>query len=126
MKVRAQRSHFVLPAMERRALPACQIICVCLFIRCLPPFQVFLTRCAGRGSDVVFNIMSRFVIAFLSRSKSLNFMVVITVHSDFGAQENKLFPLFSPFIYRKENIYQIFFSIKLIFRIMPSINQINF
>ena len=28
-------------------LPACQIICVCLFITCSPSFQVFLTRCAG-------------------------------------------------------------------------------
>ena len=34
--------------------------------------------------------LSRFVIAFLPRSKCLNFMAVVTVHSDFGAQENKI------------------------------------
>ena len=46
--------------------------------------------------------LSRFVIAFLPRSKCLNFMAVVTVHSDFGAQENKIchcfhcFPMYLP------------------------------
>ena len=31
-----------------------------------------------------------FVIAFLPRSKCLNFMAVVTICSDFGAQENKV------------------------------------
>ena len=35
------------------------------------------------------NMLSRFVIAFLPRSKSLNFMTAVTFHSDFEAQENK-------------------------------------
>ena len=36
-------------------------------------------------------MMSRFVIAFLPRIKSLlNFMAAVSVHSDFGAQENKV------------------------------------
>ena len=43
-------------------------------------------------------LSSRLVIAFLPRSKPhfLNFMVAVTICSDFGAQENKvsLFPLF--------------------------------
>ena len=37
-----------------------------------------------------FWICCRFVIAFLPRSTCLNFMAPVTVHSDFGAQENKI------------------------------------
>ena len=40
--------------------------------------------------SLLFNILSRFVIAFRPRSKRLNFITVVTVHSDFGAQENKI------------------------------------
>ena len=43
--------------------------------------------------SLLFNVLSRFVIAFLTRSKRLHFMAVVTVCSDFGAQENSL-PLF--------------------------------
>ena len=44
--------------------------------------------------SLLFNVLSRFVIAFLPRSKHLlNFMAAVTVHSDFGAQENKIYPL---------------------------------
>ena len=47
--------------------------------------------------SLLFNMLSRFVIAFLPRSKhSFNFMTVVTICSDFGVQENSLslFPLF--------------------------------
>ena len=47
--------------------------------------------------SLLFNMLSRFVIAFLPRSQvSFNFMAVVTVHNDFRAQENKvsLFPFF--------------------------------
>ena len=37
-----------------------------------------------------FYMLSRFVIAFLPRSKHLNFMAAVTVHSDFGAPRNKV------------------------------------
>ena len=40
--------------------------------------------------SLLFNILSRFVIAFLPNSKSFNFMAAVTVCSDFGAQENKI------------------------------------
>ena len=36
------------------------------------------------------NMLSRLVITFLSRSKCLNFMVAITICSDFGAPQNKV------------------------------------
>ena len=38
----------------------------------------------------LFNILSRFVIAFLPRNEYLNFIAAVTVCSDFGAQENKI------------------------------------
>ena len=44
----------------------------------------------GRVMSLVFNTLSRFVIAFLSKEQaSFNFMTAVTVCSDFGAQENK-------------------------------------
>ena len=43
----------------------------------------------SKVKSLLFNMLSRFVIAFLPRSKHLNFMAAVTVHSDFGAQENK-------------------------------------
>ena len=51
----------------------------------------------GKVMSLLFNTLSGFVIAFLPRSKCLfNFMAAVTVHNDFGAQENSLllFPLF--------------------------------
>ena len=40
--------------------------------------------------SLLFNMLSRFVIAFISRSKCLfNFMAAVTICSDFGAQKNK-------------------------------------
>ena len=41
--------------------------------------------------SLLFNMLSRFVIAFLLRSKhSFNFMIAVTICRDFGAQENKV------------------------------------
>ena len=47
--------------------------------------QIFV----GKVMSLLFNMLSRFVIAFLPRSKYLNFMATVTIRSDFGAQENK-------------------------------------
>ena len=50
--------------------------------------------------SLLFNTLSRFVVAFLPRSKSFNFMAAVTVCSEIGAQENKAchcfhcFPIF--------------------------------
>ena len=44
----------------------------------------------GKVIALLFNILSTFVIAFLARSRCLNFMVAVTIHSVFGAQENKI------------------------------------
>ena len=57
-----------------------------------PAPQFFRTQ-----SSLWSDSLSKFAIAFLPRSKCLNFMAVITIHSDSGAQENLslllLFPL---------------------------------
>ena len=57
----------------------------------------------GKVISLLFNTLSRFIIAFLPRSKeSFNFMVADTIHSDFGTQENKdchcfhIFPIYLP------------------------------
>ena len=44
----------------------------------------------GKVMSLLFNMLSRFVIVFLPRSRSFTFMAGATVHSDFGAQENSL------------------------------------
>jgi len=53
--------------------------------------------------SLLFNMLSRLVVAFLPRSKSLLiFMAAVTICSDFGAQENKVshcfhcFPIYLP------------------------------
>ena len=56
----------------------------------------------GKVMSLLFNMLSRLVITFLPRSKCLNFMVAVTICSDFGAQKNKVshcfhcFPIYFP------------------------------
>ena len=57
----------------------------------------------GKVTSLLFNMLSRFVIAYFSKDQaSFNFMAEVTVHSDFGAQENKVchclhcFPIYLP------------------------------
>ena len=40
--------------------------------------------------SLLFNMLSRMVIAFLPRSNHLNFMATVTICSNFGAQESKV------------------------------------
>ena len=44
----------------------------------------------GKVMSLLFNMLSRFVIAFLPRSVSFNFMAAVTICSDFGAPKNKV------------------------------------
>ena len=44
----------------------------------------------GKEMSLLFNMLSRLIIAFLSRSKCLNFMAAVTICSDFGAPKNKV------------------------------------
>ena len=47
--------------------------------------------------SVLFNTLSRFIIAFFPRSKGFNFLAAVTVCNDFGAQENENFHCFHCF-----------------------------
>ena len=44
----------------------------------------------GKVMSLLFNMLSRFVIAFLPRRKCLNFIAAVTIHSDFELQGNKI------------------------------------
>ena len=57
----------------------------------------------SKAMSLLFNMLFRFIIAFLPRSKCFfNFMTAVTICSDFGAQENKVcrcfhcFPIYLP------------------------------
>ena len=86
-----QRSSFLMGKLSNSYMTTGKIIALTI--------QTFCQQ-----SDVCFfKMLSRFVMAFLPRSKSLfNFMAAVTVHGDFGAQENKIchcfhfFPIYLP------------------------------
>ena len=62
----------------------------------------------GKVMSLLFNTLSRFVIAFLPRSKSFffNFMAVVTICSDFGSPQNSL----SQFHLRRLSYLSLLFS----------------
>ena len=41
----------------------------------------------GKVMPLLFSMLSRLVIALISVSKPLNFIAIVTIYSDFGAQE---------------------------------------
>ena len=45
----------------------------------------------GQVMSLLFNMLPNFVLTFLPRSKCLGLVAEVTIHSDFGAQENILF-----------------------------------
>ena len=62
---------------------------------------IVLTRLTfvGKVMALLFNMLSRLVIAFLSRSKaSFNFMIAVTIWSDFGAPKSKVCHCFHCFL----------------------------
>ena len=56
----------------------------------------------GKVMSLLFNMLSRFVTAFLLKNESFNFTAPVIICSDFGAQENKVchcfycFPIYLP------------------------------
>ena len=56
----------------------------------------------GKVMSLLSNMLSRFLIAFLPRQASFNFMAAVTICSDFGASQNKVchcfhcFPIYLP------------------------------
>ena len=62
----------------------------------------YMDLCQLSDFSAFFDTLSRFIITFLLRNKCLNFVATVIVHSDFGAQENKIchcfhfFPFYLP------------------------------
>ena len=54
------------------------------------PIALTIRTFVGKVMSLLLNTLSRFVIAFLPRSKRLLIMAVVTICNDFVAQENKL------------------------------------
>ena len=53
----------------------------------------------SKTMSLLLNMLSRFVIAFSSKEQaSFNFMAAVTIHSDFGAQENSICHCFHFFL----------------------------
>ena len=49
----------------------------------------------GKVMSLLFNMLSRLVISFSSKEQaSFNFMAAVTIYSDFGAQEHKVYHCF--------------------------------
>ena len=56
---------------------------------------------AGKVMSLPFHMLSRFVIDFLPRNKCFlffNYMAAVTIHSNFGAQENEIWHLFPSYL----------------------------
>ena len=51
---------------------------------------IYIQTFVSKVMSLLLNTLSRFVIAFLPRSKCLNFITAVTIHSDFGAQEKRI------------------------------------
>ena len=63
------------------------------------PIALIIQTFAGKVMTLLFNILSMFVKAFFPKEQaSFNFMAVVTICSDFGAQENKLCHCFHCFL----------------------------
>ena len=57
----------------------------------------------GQVMCLLFNMLSRLVIDFLSMKMSFNFMAIVTIHSDFGAKKIKSVTVstFSPSVHHE-------------------------
>ena len=96
--------------LQHHSSKASVLKCLALFIVQLShPYMttgktIALTRWTfvSKVMSLLFNMPSGLVIAFLPRSKCLNFMAAITICSDFGAPKNKVcycfhcFPIYFP------------------------------
>ena len=87
----------ILKSLQHHSSKASILLCSAfLTIQLSHPYMttgktIALTRRAfiGKGMSLLFNMLSRLVIAFLPRSKCLNFMAAVTICSDFRAPKNK-------------------------------------
>ena len=96
--------------LQHRSLKASILSCSAFFmVQLLYPYTTTgKTRAltiwifVGKAMSLHFNMLSRFVIAFLPRSKHLLISWLVTICSDFGAPQNKVchcfqcFPIYLP------------------------------
>ena len=61
-----------------------------LYMNTGKPIALTIQMFACKVMSLLYNMLSWFVIAFLPRSRSINFTTTVTVCSDFGAQESKI------------------------------------
>ena len=84
------------------AQPLCSNSHICLYMTTGKTIALTIWTFIGKVMSLLFNMLSRFVLTFLQEQASFNFTAAITVHSDSGAQENKichcfhLFPFYLP------------------------------
>ena len=63
---------------------------ICTWLLEKPYLWLYIRIFVSKVMSLLLNTLSRFVIAFLPRSRCLNFITAVTIHSDFGAQEKKI------------------------------------
>ena len=68
----------------------CSSFFSCLYMTTGQTIALTRQTFASKVMSLVFKTLSRFVTAFLPRSKCLNFAATVTICRDFGAQENKI------------------------------------
>ena len=61
-----------------------------LFMTAEETITLTIETFVGRVMSLLFNTLSRFVVAFLPRSKCLNSMVEVTIHIEFGAPKYEI------------------------------------
>ena len=73
----------------------------------------------GQVMSLLFKMLSKLVIAFLPKSKRLNFMAAVINCNDFGAQENKVchcflcFPVYLPWVMGPDVMIFVFWMLSL-------------
>ena len=65
----------------------------------------------GKVMSLLFNALSRFAIAFLPRSKSLNFMAAVTIHSDLDPKKIQSVTVSTPLHFLPLQWYHLHFEI---------------
>ena len=83
--------------LQHHSLKASVLQCSAAFMVQLNPYMTTEKTIAltiqtfiGKGMFLLFNTLSRFVITVLPKGKYLNFVAAVTIHIDFGAQENEI------------------------------------
>ena len=87
--------HHSLKASILRRSGFCMVQLSQLYLTTGKTIALTIQTVVGKLMSLIFNMLSRLVIAFLwRREASFNFMAAVTIHGYFGAQESKICPCF--------------------------------